>query len=337
MANLLEPGFNLTLRPMQYPKFYEYFINSQKNTWTVDEISFGTDIADIREKLSPAERHVVNRLVAFFATGDTIVANNAVLSLYKHVNSPEARLYYGRQIFEESLHVQFYLTLLDNYLPDETERFKAFDAVNNIPSIKNKADFCAKWMEQMDDIEATSTDAERQTFLQNLIAFAACVEGLFFMASFSYVYFLRSKGLLNGLADGTNWVFRDETMHMNFGFEVIDKIKEQYPQLWTRDFQERIYEMIQEAIDCEMQFAKDALELGVAGLTAANMKEFLEYCADGRLRRLGLEPVYQAKNPFGFMDLQDLDGHSNFFERTVSQYQIGIRGGAEKVSFDMDF
>lgn len=338
MNGILDPGFNLTLRPMAYPKLYEYFIEAQKNTWTVGEVSFSTDIGDLRDKLTDAEKHVVSRLVAFFATGDTIVANNAVLHLYKHVNSPEARLYYGRQIFEESLHVQFYLTLLDNYLPNDDERFKAFDAINNIPSIKLKGEFCNKWMSDMEAINACHTDEQKQAFLKNLIAFAACVEGLFFMASFSYVYFLREKGLLNGLADGTNWVFRDETMHMQFGYEVIDIIKKQYPELWTEDFQQLIYNMIDEAIECEMQFADDALSLGVAGLNAQEMRQYLEFCADARLARLGLERRYGSRNPFSFMELQDLDSHGNFFERTISQYQVGAaKGSKEHVAFDEDF
>ena len=177
---ILSPGFNLTLRPMKYPQFYEAYLQALKNTWTVEEISFNTDIADIRDKLSTSEKHVVSRLIAFFATGDNVVGNNLVLNLYKHVNSPEARMYYSRQIFEEALHVQAYLTLLDNYLPDEIDRFKAFDAINNIPSIKRKADFCFKWMNDVVSMDECDTDLKKQKFLLNLVTFAAAVEGLFF-------------------------------------------------------------------------------------------------------------------------------------------------------------
>ena len=135
---LLDPGMDLTLRPMRYPQFYDRFRDAIKNTWTVEEVDLHSDLADLG-KLSPAERHLVSRLVAFFATGDTIVANNLVLNLYQHVNSPEGRLYLSRQLFEEAVHVQFYLTLLDTYVPDETERAQAFAAVENIPSIARKA------------------------------------------------------------------------------------------------------------------------------------------------------------------------------------------------------
>ena len=324
MTGILEPGFNLTLRPMKYPQFYDSYLQALKNTWTVDEISFNTDIADIRDKLSASEKHVISRLIAFFATGDNVVGNNLVLNLYKHINSPEARMYYSRQIFEEALHVQAYLTLLDNYLPDEADRFRAFDAINNIPSIKRKADFCFKWMDDVSTLDQCDTDEKKQRFLLNLVTFACAVEGLFFMAAFAYVYFLRSKGLLHGLASATNWVFRDESMHMNVAMEIIDVIREQYPHLWSNDFENQIVAMLTEAIDCEMQFAEDVLELGLAGLSKNDMYEFLKFCADQRLARLGINYRFNGKNNFSFMDLQNYAEHTNFFERTVSSYQIGV-------------
>ena len=327
---ILEPGFNLTLRPMRYPQFYEAYMQALKNTWTVDEISFNTDIADIRDKLSTSEKHVISRLIAFFATGDNVVGNNLVLNLYKHINSPEVRMYYSRQIFEEALHVQAYLTLLDNYLPDEMDRYKAFDAINNIPSIKRKADFCFKWIDDVVTMDKCDTDAKKQKFLVNLITFASAVEGMFFMAAFAYVYFLRSKGLLHGLASATNWIFRDESMHMNVAMEIIDVIRAQYPHLWTGELENTIVKMLSEAIDCEMQFADDVLELGLAGLSKTDMLEFLKFCADQRLARLGIKYRFNGKNNFAFMDLQNYAEHTNFFERTVSSYQIGAVAAKEE-------
>ena len=211
--NLLDPGFELTLRPMRYPDFYERYRDAIKNTWTVEEVDLHSDLKDL-QRLTDAERHLVSRLVAFFATGDTIVANNLVLNLYQHVNSPEGRLYLSRQLFEEAVHVQFYLNLLDTYVPSEAERFEAFAAVENIPSIARKAEFCFKWIDSVFSLRRLSSRDDRRAFLLNLICFAACIEGLFFYGAFAYVYFLRSRGLLNGLASGTNWVFRDESMHM---------------------------------------------------------------------------------------------------------------------------
>ena len=333
-GNILDPGFDLTLRPMRYPLFYEMYQDAIKNTWTVDEIDFTDDIPDLDRKLDPAEKHLVSRLVAFFATGDSIVANNLVLNLYKHINAPEARMYLSRQLYEEALHVQFYLTLLDNYIPDHAEREEAFAAIHNIPSIKKKADFCFKWIGSIDELEELNSLEDRKKFLLNLVCFAACIEGLFFFAAFAYVYFLRSKGLLNGLAAGTNWVFRDESCHMNFAFAVVETVRAEEPELFDEDLKERIVEMLEEAVECEYQFAEDLLGQGISGLSTADTREYLQFVADQRLLQLGLEKRYNSKNPFGFMDLQDVQELTNFFERTVAAYQTGVSGD---VAFDEEF
>lgn len=330
---LLDPGMDLTLRPMRYPAFYERFRDAIKNTWTVEEVDLHSDLVDLN-KLTAAERHLVNRLVAFFATGDTIVANNLVLNLYEHVNAPEARLYLSRQLFEEAVHVQFYLTLLDTYLPDEQERVAAFAAVENIPSIRDKAEFCFRWIDSIEHLNRLTTKADRRAFLLNLICFAACIEGLFFYGAFAYVYFLRSRGLLNGLASGTNWVFRDESMHMAFAFDVVDTVRREEPDLFDDELHEAVRQMLREAVDAEVQFAQDLLEQGVAGLSLADMRSYLEHVADRRLAALGLAPEYHSRNPFAFMELQDVQELSNFFERRVSAYQVAVGG---TVSFDEDF
>lgn len=324
---ILDPGFSLSLRPMYYPQFYEQFrLAYEKNNWTVQEISFATDKMDLREKLTEAEKHVVSRLVAFFATGDSIVSNNAALVLYRHVNCPEARMYYGRQIFEESLHVDFYLTLVDEYIADPDERAQAFKAIETIPSIKQKADFCFKWMDQMNAIDRLETDEQKQTFLMNLLTFACAVEGLFFYAAFAYVYYLRDRGLLHGLASGTNWVFRDESAHMRFAFSVIDVIRRETPHLWTEELVQRVREMLYEAIDCELQFAEDVLSLGVVGLSKQDMREYLRYVVDGHCQRLGMEPMFGARCPFDFMLAQDVQALTSFFERTTTEYTSSISG-----------
>src|SRR5690606_8916771 len=151
-SRLLDPGLCLTLRPMAYPQFYDMYRDAIKNTWTVEEVDFSTDVADLKFKMTDAQRHLIERLVAFFATGDSIVANNLVLNLYKHINAPEARMYLSRQLYEESLHVQFYLTLLDTYVPDPKARHRAFAAIENIPSIQKKAEFCMKWLDSIQDL-----------------------------------------------------------------------------------------------------------------------------------------------------------------------------------------
>ena len=332
--NLLDPGFNLTLRPMRYPQFYDMYRDAIKNTWTVEEIDFQDDLIDLHRKLVPAEQHLIQRLVAFFATGDSIVSNNLVLNLYKHINSPEARMYLSRQLYEEALHVQFYLTLLDTYIPDLDERAQAFTAIETIPSIKHKGDFCFRWIDSVYSLDELRTREDRKQFLLNLICFAACIEGLFFFAAFAYVYFLRSKGLLNGLASGTNWVFRDESCHMGFAFEVINQVRAEEPDLFDDDLAARVADMMSEAVEVEYQFAEDLLSQGIPGMSLADTREYLQFVADQRLSTLGLPKQWGSKNPFAFMELQDVQELTNFFERTVSAYSVAVDGD---VVFDEDF
>ena len=331
---LLDPGFELTLRPMRYPQFYEMYRDAIRNTWTVEEVDFSLDTNDLKNKFGPAERHLIERLIAFFATGDSIVSNNLVLNLYQHINAPEARMYLSRQLYEEALHVQFYLTLLDNYLPDPGERARAFAAVENIPAIRAKAAFCFKWIDSLQDIRRIQAREERRQFLLNQICFAACIEGLFFFAAFAYVYYFRSRGLLPGLASGTNWVFRDESAHMDFAFECVRTIRGEEPDLFDEAMQQQVREMLAEAIECEMQFAADVLSGGVAGISERDMRQYLQHCADAHFARLGMPRVYNVRNPLPFMELQDVQELTNFFERRVSAYQVGVQG---EVGFDHAF
>ena len=334
MSRLLDPGFNLTLRPMRYPKFYDMYRAAIKNTWSVEEIDFQIDLSHLQRRMSPAERHLIQRLVAFFATGDSIVANNVVLSLYKHVNAPEARMYLSRQLYEEALHVQFYLTLLDNYMPEPQDRARAFAAVENIPSIRQKALFCQRWIDAVSNLSRIETAADKRLFLLNLTCFAACIEGLFFFGAFAYVYFLRSRGLLPGLASGTNWVFRDESAHMAFAFEVLRTVRAEEPELFDAGWSQNVNAMVEEAVECETAFAQDVLGGGVVGMTQSEMRQYIHYVADQRLAALGLPKRFGARNPFAFMDLQDVQELTNFFERKVSAYQVAVQG---EVAFDQAF
>lgn len=331
--NLLDPGFELTLRPMRYPEFYDRYRDAIKNTWTVEEVDLHSDVTDLA-KMSAGEQHMISRLVAFFATGDSIVSNNLVLTLYKHINSPEARLYLSRQLFEEAVHVQFYLTLLDTYLPDPDERVEAFSAVENIPSIREKAQFCFRWMDSVEKIDRLESRADRRRFLLNLICFAACIEGLFFYGAFAYVYWFRSRGLLHGLATGTNWVFRDESMHMAFAFDVVDTVRAEEPDLFDEELESQVTAMLEEAVEAELQFARDLCGEGLPGMNTDSMREYLEAVADQRLVRLGFPARYGSRNPFSFMELQNVQELTNFFERRASAYQTAVEGS---VSFDDDF
>jgi ribonucleoside-diphosphate reductase beta chain len=333
-TSLLNPGFDLTLRPMRYPRFYEMYRAAIKNTWSVEEIDFQIDLGHLRQRMTPADRHLIERLVAFFATGDSIVSNNLVISLYRHINAPEARMYLSRQLFEEALHIQFYLTLLDNYVPDPERRAQAFAAIENIPSIRRKAEFCQRWTDEVFALESTRGNDDKRRFLLNLTCFASCIEGLFFFGAFAYVYFLRSRGLLPGLAAGTAWVFRDESAHMAFAYDVINTVRREEPHLFDAEWAQQVQAMIEEAVECEAAFAEDVLSGGVVGLTRREMRQYLEYVADQRLVMLGLKPRYNSRNPFPFMELQDVQELTNFFERRVSAYQVAVQG---EVAFDQAF
>lgn len=334
---ILNPEIDLTLRPMKYPQFFQLYKNSIKNIWTTDEIDFSMDFEHLRDKLSPQEAHLIKRLVAFFATADNIVAHNLVLNFYKHVNSPEFRMFLGKQLFDEMLHVETYLLLVDNYIPDVEERRAAFDAYKTVPSVKKKADFCFKYMDSIGELDKLDNDQKRRQFIENLICFAACVEGLFFFGSFAYVYFLRNKGLLPGLATATNWVFRDESMHIEAAMEALRAIKAEYPHLFDELLEQKTRNMMAEAIETEMEFCADALSHGITGLSPALMRQYLEYVADLRLQALGMPKAYGSKNPFPFMLLQDVQPLTNFFEKRVTEYKKGFEASSASVAFDEAF
>jgi ribonucleoside-diphosphate reductase beta chain len=334
---LLDSAIELTLRPMRYPQFFQLYRDSQKNLWTTDELDFAVDLADLREKVTPQEAHLIQRLVAFFATADNIVAHNLVLNLYKHVNSPEYRMFLGKQLYDEMLHVETYLLLVDSYISDPDERREAFSAYQNIPSVKLKADFAFRYMDSIEHLDKLDTPETQRQFIVNLICFASCIEGLFFFGSFAYVYFLRSKGLLPGLATATNWIFRDESMHLQAAMDVIAELRREYPHLFDAGLEATVRQMIAEAIDVELQFCQDALSQGITGLAPTQMADYLRYCADQRLVQLGYAPQYHTANPFPFMTLQDVQPLTNFFEKRVTEYQKGLDVKREELSFSEAF
>ena len=275
---------------------------------------------------------MISRLVAFFATGDSIVSNNLVLNLYQHINAPEARLYLSQQLAEEALHVQFYLTLFYTYLPDHKERNEAFAAIENDSEHQSARPRSATsgWI-RLHDLKQLETKEHRKMFLLNLICFATCIEGLFFFAAFAYVYFFAQPGFAARFGHRHQLGVSRHISHMAFAFAVIDVVRTESPHLFDDDLAERIREMIDEAIDCEHEFAMDLLGEGVPGMSTADTRTYLEFVADQRLGQLGLAQRYGAKNPFDFMELQDVQELTNFFERTVAAYQVGVEGD---VSFD---
>ena len=199
---------------------------------------------------------------------------------------------------------------------------------------KTQRCFCFKWMDSINDLKEIRSLEDKRKFMMNLLCFASCIEGLFFFAAFAYVYFLRSKGLLQGLASGTNWVFRDESCHMEFAFEVFDIAVKEEPELFDDRMKDLFKVMLSEAIECEMVFANEFLSQGVVGLSAKDMRTYLQFIADQRLERVGIPKEFNVRNPFNFMELQDTQELANFFERRVSAYQVGVSGD---VTFDENF
>ncbi len=334
---LLDNELDLTLRPMKYPQFFQLYKNSIKNIWTTDEIDFSVDYEHLRDRLTPQESHLIKRLVAFFATADNLVAHNLVLNFYKHLNAPEYRMFLGKQLFDEMLHVETYLLLVDNYIPEMDERKEAFGAYQTIPSVKRKADFCFKYMDSIHHLDKLDSDSKRKQFIENLICFAGCVEGLFFFGSFAYVYFLRNKGLLPGLATATNWVFRDESLHIEGAMLAIEKIRSEYPHLFDAELEAKVLNMMEEAVTVEMEFCEDALSFGVTGLSPKLMRDYLEYVADQRLVQMGYRKHYFKSNPFSFMVLQDVQPLTNFFEKRVTEYSKGFESHKNSVVFTESF
>ena len=248
-------------------------------------------------------------------------------------------MYLSRQLYEEALHVQFYLTLLDTYIPDLAgARGRPSPRSGTSPRSQRKADFCFK----LDGLRAGLTRSSARDSVRtvgssclNLICFASCIEGPVLLRGLRVrVLHALARACFNGLASGTNWVFRDESCHMAFAFEVVKTVREEEPDLFDERMEREVIEMLKDAVDCEMQFAEDLLSGGVAGLSQADMREYLQFVADQRLQNLGIEPYFGSKNPFQFMDLQDVQELSNFFERRVSAYQVSVSGD---VAFDEAF
>lgn len=266
---------------------------AMKNTLNIDEIE-------------PQERRRLELILAFFARGKQIVADNLVENLFKHFNSPEVRVFLSRQLFEEAHHNQFYLNLLDSCLPDLGKQAEVLSLADNIPSIRKKIQFCLKWSNSIKELRDLKNQEDRRKFVLNLICFSTCINGLFFSGAFTYICFLHSKSFLPGLAAITQRILRDETMHMNFYMEAIETIRKEDASLFTEHLNELVVQMIEDAIECEMGFAEDLFEQEILGLSLRDMRQYLEFVADQRLESLDMPPRYNVKNPIS--ELLSFDG-----------------------------
>jgi ribonucleoside-diphosphate reductase beta chain len=310
------------LMPLKYTWAWEHYLNGCANHWMPTEVPMGKDIETWKSKtaLSADERQVIMRNLGFFSTAESLVGNNIVLAIFKHVTNPEVRQYLLRQSFEEAIHTHTFHYIVESLALDQGEVFNMYNEVN---SINAKDQFEMTLTEDiMKPDFTTSTPEGAQKFLENLIGYYIIMEGIFFYSGFVMILSFHRQNKMTGIGEQFQYILRDETVHLNFGIDLINGIKEENPHLWTTEFQAHIIDLIRQAVELEYKYAEDCLPRGILGLTAPMFREYVQYVADRRLERIGLKPIYRSKNPFPWMsETIDLNKEKNFFETRVTEYQ----------------
>lgn len=313
------------LVPFKYQWAWDKYLTGCANHWMPQEINMTADVALWRSPngLSPDERRIIKRNLGFFSTADSLVANNIVLAVYRHITNPECRQYLLRQAFEEALHTHAYQYIIESLGMDEAEVFNMYREVD---SIHEKAAFELQFTKELNDPSfQTGTDAADQRLLRNLIGFYVIMEGLFFYVGFVQMLSFGRRNKMAGASEQFQYILRDESMHCNFGIDVINQIKLENPQLWTKEFQGEIADLIRQAVELEYRYAVDTMPRGVLGLNAEMFSEYLRSIANRRCGQIGLGELYPgASNPFPWMsEMLDLKKEKNFFETRVIEYQSG--------------
>nr|WP_294841196.1 ribonucleotide-diphosphate reductase subunit beta [uncultured Methylotenera sp.] len=313
------------LVPFKYHWAWDKYLAGCANHWMPQEVSMSRDIAQWKDStaLSDDERLIVKRNLGFFTTADSLAANNIVLGTYRHITAPEARQYLLRQGFEEAIHTHAYQYIVESLGLDESEVFNAYQEV---ASIKDKDDFLIPFINTLTNPEfKTGTPEADQQLLRSLIVFACIMEGLFFYVGFVQILALGRQNKMQGAAEQYQYILRDESMHCNFGIDVINTIKLENPHLWTAEFREEIKGLIQHGVELEYRYAEATMPRGVLGLNATMFKEYLRFIANRRCQQIGLDILYPgATNPFPWMsEMIDLKKEKNFFETRVTEYQTG--------------
>lgn len=313
------------LVPFKYDWAWQKYLDGCANHWMPQEVNMTADIALWKSKdgLSEDERRIVMRSLGYFSTADSLVANNLVLALYRLITNPECRQYILRQAFEEAIHTHAYQYCIESLGMDEGEVFNMY---REVPSVANKASWSIDHTQGLSDPTfQTGTRETDQELLRNLIGFYAVTEGIFFYCGFTQILSMGRRNKMTGVAEQFQYILRDESMHLNFGIDVINQIKLENPHLWSAEFQEEVTQMILEGTELEIAYARDTMPRGVLGMNAAMMEEYLQFIANRRLAQLGLPEQYAgAKNPFPWMsEIMDLRKEKNFFETRVIEYQTG--------------
>jgi ribonucleoside-diphosphate reductase beta chain len=313
---LVEDPNRFVLFPIKHDDIWRFYKQSQASFWTSEEIDLQQDLSDWK-KLNDGERHFISHVLAFFAASDGIVNENLANNFLKEVQYAEAKCFYGFQIMMENIHSETYSLLIDTYINDPTEKDRLLRAIETIDCVKKKADWALKWIES-------------DSFVERLISFAA-VEGIFFSGSFCSIFWLKKRGLMPGLSFSNELISRDEGLHCDFACLLYaDHIKNKISQ-------ERIYEIILNAVEIEKEFVTVALPVSLIGMNAELMCQYIEFVADRLLVSLGCQKHYNASNPFDFMEMISLQGKTNFFEKRVAEYQkSGVMSDKESMSFSMD-
>ena len=317
---ILQPNDNrFVIFPIQHNDLWEWYKKQQACFWTAEEIDLHSDIVDWTTKLTDDERYFIKHILAFFAASDGIVNENLAENFVNEVQYSEAKFFYGFQIMMENIHSETYSLLIDTYVKDEVEKDRLFRAIEVFPAIKKKAEWALKWIES-------------DSFAERLIAFAA-VEGIFFSGAFCSIFWLKKRGLLPGLTFSNELISRDEGMHCDFAVHLHNN------HIVNRVSKDRIKEIIADALNIEREFITESLPVSLIGMNAKLMTQYLEFVTDRLLLEFGCEKVYDATNPFDFMEMISLEGKTNFFEKRVSEYQkAGVKsGGTGSISFDSDF
>jgi len=303
------------LFPIKYPKIWEMYKKTEQSFWTAEEIDLHADQKDW-ERLTNDERHFIKHVLAFFAASDGIVNENLAINFMNEVQLPEARCFYGFQIMMENIHSETYALLIDTYVKDPAEKDRLFHAIDTVPAVKKKAEWALRWI-------------ENGNFAQRLVAFAA-VEGIFFSGSFCSIFWLKKRGLMPGLTFSNELISRDEGLHCEFACLL-------YSMLQQKLTQEEVHQIIGDAVTIEKEFITNALPVDLIGMNSRLMAQYIEFVADRWLSELGYAKMFNAANPFDFMEMISLQGKTNFFEKRVGDYQkSGVMSGKDTQTFSLD-
>ena len=313
------------LVPFKYDWAWQKYLDGYANHWMPQEINMTADVATWKSKegLTDDERRIVMRSLGYFSTADSLVVNNLVLGIYRLVTNPECRQYLLRQAFEEAIHTHAYQYCIESLGMDEGEVFNMY---REVPSVAKKAAWSISHTHELSDPNfSTGTIEADQQLLRNLIGFYGVTEGIFFYCGFTQILSMGRRNKMTGVAEQFQYILRDESMHLNFGIDVINQIKLENPHLWTEEFKEEVTQMILEGTALEIEYARDTMPRGVLGMNAAMMEEYLHFIANRRLTQLGLTEQFPgATNPFPWMsEIMDLRKEKNFFETRVIEYQTG--------------